>query len=427
MLEFEPQIVHFCGHGGSQGIILEDENGNVKEVSPEALASLFKLFSDQIDGVIFNACYSDLSANAIISYTNYVIGMESAIEDKAAITFSREFYRALAYGRTFEAAYEFGWSAVQLSGLTSSQKPIFRKADEIHDAHQSVRQEVLTQWLETRENAKRILVLAVNPIDSSQLKLGEEVRIIYDSLKGAIARGKFALEQCWGVRFGDLQEALSNFKPHIVHFAGHGAGKEGIVFEDETGKATLVKAESLIKLFKLCASHVECFILNAPSSEVQAKELSRHIAYVVGMKEDELLADSEALAYTTGFYRALGLNSSIQESHISGCLELERKGLSNSSIPIIFSKDSKENLDFLPNLSGEHSEHPLEVYQQQIELLINQSNYSQAVNLLLEVRNLMVQINQKLEFDIFLSKLSATYKRKRNFIKLLKQKCIIAS
>jgi len=430
MLEFEPQIVHFCGHGGGQGIILEDENGNIKEVPPEALASLFKLFSGQIDGVIFNSCYSDPSANAIIPYTNYVIGMESAIGDKDAITFSREFYRALSYGRTFEAAYEFGWSAIQLIGLNNSRKPILRKADEIHDVHQTVRQEILAQWLETRENAKRILVLAVNPTNTSQLRLGEEVRIIYDSLKGAIASGKFALEQCWGVRFGDLQEALSNFKPHIVHFAGHGAGRDGLAFEDETGKATLIKAESLVKLFKLCASHVECFILTAPSSEVQAKELSKHITYVIGMQENELLADSEALAYTTGFYRALGLNSSIQESHTSGCLELERKELPSSSTPIIFLNGSKENLDPVSNLSNEHFEHSLDAYQQQIELLINQSNnqaYSQAVNLLLEVRDLMVQLNRKSEFNILLSKFSATYKRKRNFINLLKQKGMIAS
>ena len=40
----KPQIVHFCGHGLQDGsLLLEDEGGQNKSVSPEGLASLFRL------------------------------------------------------------------------------------------------------------------------------------------------------------------------------------------------------------------------------------------------------------------------------------------------------------------------------------------------------------------------------------------------
>jgi hypothetical protein len=37
-------------------------------------------------------------------------------------------------------------------------------------------------------------------------------------------------------------------KPYLVHFSGHGE-KEGIALEEETGKAQIVGAEALSKLF----------------------------------------------------------------------------------------------------------------------------------------------------------------------------------
>ena len=74
LLDVEPQIVHFCGHGQGQiGLVLEDETGRVKLVSTEALSKLFELFADRIECVLFNACYSEVQAEAIVQHINYAI------------------------------------------------------------------------------------------------------------------------------------------------------------------------------------------------------------------------------------------------------------------------------------------------------------------------------------------------------------------
>jgi tetratricopeptide (TPR) repeat protein len=75
--------------------------------------------------------------------------------------------------------------------------------------------------------------------------------------------------------------------------------------------------------------------------------------------------------------------------------------------------------------AAEHPEDALSVYQPAIEPLINQTDnqaYHQAVDLVLKVRDLMSRLDRKAEFDRFLANLTTTYKRKRNFIKFLKQK-----
>ena len=49
LLDVEPQIVHFCGHGeGAIGLVFEDETGSVKLVGTKALANLFQPFANQV-------------------------------------------------------------------------------------------------------------------------------------------------------------------------------------------------------------------------------------------------------------------------------------------------------------------------------------------------------------------------------------------
>ena len=47
MLDYEPNIVHFSGHGaGQDGIVLENSDGLAKPVTAEALKGLFELFPE---------------------------------------------------------------------------------------------------------------------------------------------------------------------------------------------------------------------------------------------------------------------------------------------------------------------------------------------------------------------------------------------
>ncbi|OKH43177.1 CHAT domain-containing protein [Calothrix sp. HK-06] len=127
LLDYKPQIVHFSGHGdGDDGLILEDETGNLQLVDTEALVQLFKLFSG-IECIVLNACYSEVQAEAIVKHIPYVIGMNKAIGDKAAIKFATGFYNAIGTGESVEFAYKLGCSVIQLDGIPEHLTPVLLK------------------------------------------------------------------------------------------------------------------------------------------------------------------------------------------------------------------------------------------------------------------------------------------------------------
>ena len=128
LLDIEPHVVHFSGHGTSTGeLCFETENGNTQTVKPDALANLFRLFAKHVGCVVLNACYSRAQATAIAKHINYVIGMNTAISDQAAMVFAVGFYKALAAGRPIEEAYHFGVTEIQLEGIPEDETPILFK------------------------------------------------------------------------------------------------------------------------------------------------------------------------------------------------------------------------------------------------------------------------------------------------------------
>ena len=212
-------------------------------------------------------------------------------------------------------------------------------------------------------NAKpiKILFLAANPVDTSQLRLGEEVRSIQAELERAKYRYRLELVSHWAVRVGDLSRTLLDHRPQIVHFSGHGQGQptaqakqtsrqdttvrsltdasrdlitqaeqsplvpEGLVLEDDQGQAKLVGAAALGGLFELFQD-VKCVLLNACYSQVQATAIYQHIDCVVGM--NKAIGDRAAIQFATEFYKALATGGSFDFAY-----RLARNSLDLASIP----------------------------------------------------------------------------------------------
>ena len=125
LLDTQPQIVHFSGHGTSTGALcFEDLAGKTHPIEPDALAALFEQFSGQVNCVVLNACYSEIQAKAIAKHIKYVIGMNQAIGDKAAIAFAIGFYQALGGGCSIEDAYRLGCVQIQLQNIPEHLTPV---------------------------------------------------------------------------------------------------------------------------------------------------------------------------------------------------------------------------------------------------------------------------------------------------------------
>ena len=132
LLDHEPEVVHFSGHGGgSQGLAFVDSQCRLQIISGESLARLFELCADHVRCVILNACFSEVQARAISRHIEIVVGMSQEIGDEAAIKFSEGFYDALGAGQSAEKAFEFGRSAIDLRNLQEHLVPIILRNPEI--------------------------------------------------------------------------------------------------------------------------------------------------------------------------------------------------------------------------------------------------------------------------------------------------------
>lgn len=121
LLDGEYQIVHFSGHGDLDSLLFTNEIGK-KAASPiEALESIVRQHPS-IRCLLLNACDSMSALTAAIA--DFTIGMDSSVDDKAAIEFARGFYDAISAGRTIEYAVEEGKSSCTLKGLTVPVKTL---------------------------------------------------------------------------------------------------------------------------------------------------------------------------------------------------------------------------------------------------------------------------------------------------------------
>ena len=190
----------------------------------------------------------------------------------------------------------------------------------------------------------KILFLAADPSDASRLRLLQELRDIKEILRYAKEARKFELESRESVKVKDITQAIFDVKPQIIHFSGHGTNQGELCFENELGQIQSVEADALAAMFELLVEHVNCVVLNACYSEIQAKAIAKHIPYVIGM--NDAIGDKAAIAFAVGFYKALAANRGVEEAYKFGCVEIQLQGIPEHLKPVIY---VKKNLQFLLN------------------------------------------------------------------------------
>ncbi|MBW4608155.1 MAG: CHAT domain-containing protein [Hassallia sp. WJT32-NPBG1] len=205
---------------------------------------------------------------------------------------------------------------------------------------------------------KKILILSANPRNTDWLRLDEEIREIKTALKRSKYRDNFEVITEGAVRIDDLRRALLDSEPQIVHFSGHGTGNNnivlennsgelqkqrkayrlnspsgGIALENNSGQMQLVSTKSLTDLFKNFQNTIECVLLNACYSEVQAEEIHKHIYCVIGMERS--IRDDAAIKFSQGFYDVIGAGRNYEDAFQLGSNNIDLNGIPQSLIPTI--------------------------------------------------------------------------------------------
>lgn len=183
---------------------------------------------------------------------------------------------------------------------------------------------------------KKILFLAANPGATSRLSLDQEAKEIRQGLERARGRDSFEIATRWAVDADELRRSLLDIEPHIVHFSGHGTGADGLVLHAGEGKAKLAGDQALANLFGLFAGQIECVLLNACYSEVQAKAIYQHVNCVIGM--NQAVGDRTAIKFAVGFYDALGAGRPYENAYRFGCSAIDFEDMVQRLTPVLMTR-----------------------------------------------------------------------------------------
>jgi len=138
LMELDPAVLHFSGHGGgSTGLLLQDEHGQPQHVSARALAMMVEAAARSVRVVVLNACYTTVQADALRVKVDCIVGMTGAIGDYAARAFAIRFYGALGNRRSIGNAVAQGIAALAAKQLPDEALPRCVTRDGI-DANQVI-------------------------------------------------------------------------------------------------------------------------------------------------------------------------------------------------------------------------------------------------------------------------------------------------
>jgi formylglycine-generating enzyme required for sulfatase activity len=176
----------------------------------------------------------------------------------------------------------------------------------------------------------KILFLAANP-RGSQLQLDREAREIAAKIRAAEYRDCLELVTRWAVRPDDLQQALLETKPHVLHFSGHGTPTDQIVLVNDRGQEKPVSKEALRHLLSVLKDNLRLVVLNACYSRPQAEAITHSVDCAVGM--NQAIGDEAAILFAGSFYRALGFGRSVKDAFELGISSLRLEGIPEDNTP----------------------------------------------------------------------------------------------
>jgi hypothetical protein len=192
----------------------------------------------------------------------------------------------------------------------------------------------------------RILFLSANPWTTSRILVDEEAREVFEKLQEGSHREHFELHKHTAIRPADLQRLLLMYRPHIVHFSGHGHKKQRIILGGAPGRGKLVDRQGLVDVFALYRSHLRLVFLNACFTRLQASALSEVIDFAIGTGKG--IGDKGSVVFAGAFYRGLAFGLSITEAFTSAKAELALTKVPRTQGLELFVRDASACDHFFP-------------------------------------------------------------------------------
>jgi TPR repeat protein len=164
----------------------------------------------------------------------------------------------------------------------------------------------------------KVLFFAADPLSISpdgsppRLLLDEEVRQIRKRVDAAVFGNMLEFDWRLAARTRDLQQALEETRPQIVHFSGHG-GSRGLMLVGADGRNPRpVDAAVLRELFEKDRSDIRLVVLTACHSLPQAEAIKEVVGCAIGTRGR--ISDEASIVFNAKFYSAVASGRSVQDA-----------------------------------------------------------------------------------------------------------------
>ncbi len=181
----------------------------------------------------------------------------------------------------------------------------------------------------------RILFLAANPKSTPQLDLNAEFEAIEEQLNATRHTNSFLLQHRWKLSSEQLLDFLLKYRPHILHFSGHGV-EDNLILLDRDGNPWSLDRRLARQAFSSAKDTLKLVVLNACFSRDVAEDVSEVIDCVIGMALP--VRDNTAVTFSSALYRGIGQGLSVREAFNSARTAIEMSGLDGERTPQILSK-----------------------------------------------------------------------------------------
>lgn len=187
---------------------------------------------------------------------------------------------------------------------------------------------------------ERLRVLILTAAAAGDLRVGRETKRIRDGIQAAMHRDLIELDVRTAATINDLLSGLTQGRPHVVHFSGHGA-EDLIAFEEDAdinAGAAVIRGEDFARVLGAVDAPPMLVVLNACDTAAQAQRLSETVASVaVGMSDS--IGDDDAIVYAARFYSALVDGQSVQAAHDVARAALALNGSPEPDLPLLFERE----------------------------------------------------------------------------------------
>ncbi|MCB0595630.1 MAG: hypothetical protein H6557_04690 [Lewinellaceae bacterium] len=182
----------------------------------------------------------------------------------------------------------------------------------------------------------KVLFISANPTDNN-IRIDQEVHDIESRIKRGKYRDQLQFIPKFAVQPNDIQSALLDVNPDIVHISGHGDRLGSLIVENPKrgeGKDRYIKIKPapLGRLFGLFAHHLRCVLISACYSGEALDSIHQHIPFVIGMQDS--VHYEAAQSFEIGFYDALVDGRPIPFAFNLGCNSMDLNGF-DGQIPVI--------------------------------------------------------------------------------------------